>query len=171
MSDVTPNNELELLKERADKLGLQYHPSIGLDKLREKVNAALTPTEEEVAQESKAQLLKKEANKLVRINVTCMNPAKRNWHGEIFTTGNSVVGTIRKFVPFNTENGYHVPNAIYQMMKNRKCQVFYTEKTKKGVDVRKGKLIKEFAIDVLDPLSPEELDNLAREQAARHSID
>lgn len=29
-------NELDVLKERADQLGISYHPNIGVDKLREK---------------------------------------------------------------------------------------------------------------------------------------
>ena len=31
------SDELTLLKERADLMGIKYHPSIGVDKLREKV--------------------------------------------------------------------------------------------------------------------------------------
>ena len=52
-------DELTSLKQRADLLGLSYHPSIGLEKLREKVNAALSSQEEtkpeEIAQEPLAE--------------------------------------------------------------------------------------------------------------------
>ena len=37
MSDNVELNELDLLKQQADTLGISYHPSIGVDKLREKV--------------------------------------------------------------------------------------------------------------------------------------
>ena len=40
-------DELSALKARADLLGISYHPSIGLEKLREKVNKAMTSTKEE----------------------------------------------------------------------------------------------------------------------------
>ena len=47
-------DELTSLKQRADLLGLSYHPSIGLEKLRDKIIAALSAQEEtkpeEVAQ-------------------------------------------------------------------------------------------------------------------------
>lgn len=109
--------------------------------------------------------IRNNANELVRINVTCMNPAKKEWAGEIFTVGNNAVGTIKKFVPFNTEDGWHVPRMILQVMQARQCQIFYTEKQKNGIKVRKGKLIKEFGIEILPPLTEEELEELARRQA------
>lgn len=170
MSDTTPS-ELELLKERADQMGISYHPNIGLDKLREKVNAVLAPEPKEedapAGAESEREKLIKEASKLKRINITCMNPAKRDWPGEIFTCGNAVVGTFRKFVPFGTENGYHVPNIIYNMLKERKFQQFRNEKSKNGVNVRVGYMVAEFAIQDLPPLTKEELDQLRKDQAAR----
>ena len=44
-------DELTSLKQRADLLGLSYHPSIGLEKLRDKVNAALSSQEESKPEE------------------------------------------------------------------------------------------------------------------------
>ena len=41
MLEDAPKDELTLLKERATLMGIQYHPSIGVDKLREKVTSAL----------------------------------------------------------------------------------------------------------------------------------
>lgn len=174
-------DELTTLKARADMLGVAYHPSIGLDKLRAKVEAKLNDQPDpdagitlskdgaveagETAGQRRARV-KREANELVRINVTCMNPQKKEWEGEIFTTGNANIGTFKKYVPFNTEDGWHVPRIILEMMKQRQCQIFVTEKTSKnGVAVRRGKLIKEFAIEVLDPLTPKQLKELAQRQA------
>ena len=37
-----PIDELTALKARADQIGMKYHPNIGLDKLRAKVNARIT---------------------------------------------------------------------------------------------------------------------------------
>ena len=171
-------DELGTLKARADLLGVKYHPSISLEKLREKVTASLeTEIKSEGtgigAAESETQKrirLQQEASKLVRIRVTCMNPAKKEWEGEIFTVGNAGVGTFKKYVPFNADDGWHVPNIIYETMKERQCQVFTTSKTKNGVTMRQGKLIKEFAIEVLPPLTEEELKDLAQRQAMAQSI-
>lgn len=177
---VTTPDELTVLKERASLMGISFHPSIGLDKLREKVNEAVTSTgtpdtsepEEVVVQEDKPESdyqrrvrLIKEANELVRVRVTCMNPAKKEWDGELFTVGNRTVGTFKKFVPFNAEEGWHVPRIILQQIQERKCQIFITVRNDKGNKVREGKMIKEFSVEILPALSVEELNDLATRQA------
>ena len=183
--EVVVQDELDALKARANLLGVKFHPSISLEKLREKVNAAVTSdgvaTSEEEAKDhaepkqetigEKRKRLKTEALKLVRIRLTCLNPAKKEWEGEIITVGNSLIGSVKKFVPFNADDGWHVPHVIYQQLKERQCQVFYTATDARGNKVRKGKLIKEFAIEVLPPLTKEELDELARRQAMAKAID
>lgn len=170
-------DELDSLKKRATQMGIGFHPSIGLEKLREKVNAALTapePQEEPVAlsptqtKESVAEYRKrraKEAGELVRIRVTCMNPAKREWSGEIFTAGNATVGTFKKYVPFGIDEGWHVPRIIFNMIMERRCQIFQNVPDGRGGKKRVGKLIPEFSVEVLQPLTPDELKALAQRQA------
>ena len=175
-------DELTTLKARADTLGVTYHPTIGVDKLREKVAAAIAGTPEpkntEVVEvpevvvetiEQRRMRKRKEANALMRVNVSCMNPAKKEWDGELITAGNTLVGTFSKFVPFNTEDGWHIPHIIYEQMRDRQCQIFVTVKDARGNSSRKGKLIKEFAIEVLPTLTADELSELARRQAASNS--
>lgn len=185
---MNESNELEALKARADKIGLTYHPSIGAEKLRERINQFMEEQDTKEAQdaptESTPKATKSAAKKaaavrrndkdrameLVRIRVTCMNPAKKDWDGEIFTAGNSKVGSVTKYVPFNATDGWHVPRIIYNMMKNRKCQVFQSKRImRSGVshEVKQGKLIREFAIEVLPQLTQKELDDLAKVQAMR----
>lgn len=170
-TDLPTPDELAALKARADLLGVKYHPSISLEKLRDKVNAAVAPTEEEaskdkeeVSQRSKRAEMQKKASELVRIRVTCMNPAKKEWEGEIFTVGNSAVGTFKKFVPFNAEDGWHVPRIILNAIQERQCQIFYAAKDARGNSTRKAKLIKEFAVEILPPLTEQELKELAQRQ-------
>ena len=114
---------------------------------------------------------RKEASELVRIRVTCMNPAKKEWDGEILSAGNSAVGTFKKYVPFNNEDGWHVPRIIYNQLLERKCQIFVTDKDGRGNKVRKGKMIREFAIEVLPQLTAAELRDLAQRQAMAKAID
>ena len=149
--------ELELLKERAVQMGISFHPSIGVDKLRAKVEAAIqgvpdpTATDEHVqeapapepdqtanddqvlpapasapvmSEYQKTQMQRMEAMKLMRVVVSCMNPAKQAWEGEIFTVSNDIVGTVKKFVPFNVDTGYHIPHIIYEQLMERMCQIF-----------------------------------------------
>ncbi len=172
-------DELTVLKSRADLLGISYHPSIGVDKLRTKVLAKMNNEDvtDELEEQPKADIVKKEtlaeerlriteeATKLVRIRLSCMNPAKKEWEGEIFTVGNAVVGSLKKYVPFNAEEGWHVPAIMLQMLQDRQCQVFTTFKSKNGVSIRQGKLIKEFNIEVLPALTESEINELARRQA------
>ena len=169
--------ELENLKSRAEKLGVKFHPSISAEKLREKIKAHQADGEGEAGEaEPKAEnttenpslkklRLKREALKLVRVRITCMNPAKKEWEGEIFTVANNAVGTVKRYVPFNTEDGWHIEHILLEQLRERQCQIFVTEKDSRGNKVRKGKLIREFAIEVLPPLTEEELAELAQRQA------
>ena len=172
--------ELENLKSRAEKLGVKFHPSISAEKLREKIKAAQTEGEGGVGAQSEVKSatgtneeslaakklrMKREALKLVRVRITCMNPAKKEWEGEIITVANNAVGTVKRYVPFNTEDGWHVEHILLEQLRERQCQIFVTEKDSRGNKVRKGKLIREFAIEVLDPLTEEELAELAQRQA------
>jgi hypothetical protein len=176
----TPNEatELDLLKERAEVMNISYHPSIGLDKLREKVNSAITSETVNTSTESveekgtlnkpktRTELLA-QAKKLVRVNVTCMNPNMKEHEGGLYSVGNGIVGMFKVFVPFNVD--WHVPQIVLTHMQNRKCQIFSTNKSSKGSSV--PKLIKELSIDILDPLTPEELKALGQRQIAQNSLD
>lgn len=173
-------DELTILKARADLLKIPYSNNISLAKLKARIEEHMAqdeeeeePAEEEIEEvvESKAALrsrLIKEATRLVRVRVTNMNPAKAAFPGEIFTVANNMVGTIRKFIPYGagTEAGYHIPYAIYEMIKRKKFTLVKKEVGPNGTPVFNKYERKEFAIEILDPLTPEELKKLAAEQAA-----
>ena len=84
-ADLPMVDELTTLKARADLLGISYHPSIGVEKLREKINAAVEPKADEVPAAStesetpgqKRARLQREAAELVRVRVSCMNPFRQ----------------------------------------------------------------------------------------------
>lgn len=180
-------DELATLKARADMMGIKYHPATGIEKLKAKINNQLAIKEDSSLNddpdirgmnsgtkqfisdaEFKAEqfkLRKANAGKLVRIRVTCMNPNKKDWDGEIISVGSAKIGTYKKFVKFNADDGWHVPNIIYEYMKERKCSIFHTIKDARGQNIRKAKLVNEFSIEVLPPLTKQELKNLAQRQA------
>jgi len=195
VKDQQSNDKLELesLKKRADQMGLKYHHKVGLVKLKAAVNAALAPQKDEPApsipkvkedvskplnaveagiRNAKTIPLKTPSNmspkelasRLVRIRVNCMNPNKTEWEGEIFTVGNKFYG-FKKYVPFNNDEGWHVPHMIYEHLKEHKCKIFYNTKDERGNKTREGKLIHEFAVELMDPLTPEEMQELAQRQA------
>ena len=189
MNEPTDNSEimsaeLDALKARADVLGVKYHPAIGAEKLANKIaetlNAKEAEKEAEIAKNTvvaqpkvvankdltegqKRKKIKEEATKLLRVRVACMNPNKREWQGETFSVGNSLIGQIKKYVPYDTE--WHVPQIIVNAIKERTCQVFTTTTGPRGQKTRAGKLVAEFAIESLPPLTGKELHDLAQRQA------
>ncbi len=190
---------LELLKAKAEKLGIRFHPNIGEPKLLAKVEAALAkdvppangvqtaipevdvvpttpqlPVTKYVAEENeaaKAARLRKHSNKLVRVNVTCMNPNKKAMSGDYYTISNAVIGSVKKYVQYDTPDGWHVPQIIVDHLKNARCQIFVPSVTTTGKKIMKGKLINEYNVVELPALTEEEIKSLAERQALAGSID
>lgn len=164
---------LDDLKNRASTLGIKFHPSIGTDKLREKIQAAL---DDNATEEVKTQggdekptddrkALKDAALKLIHVRITNMDPMKKEHQGDFFLTGNALVGTVKRFVPFGVE--WHVPQIILNMIEEKRYQQFSTSKNSKNVDITTSKLVKTYAVERLKPLTEKELKELGRVQAMR----
>jgi hypothetical protein len=112
---------------------------------------------------------KRNVGALRRISVTCMNPQKADWDGEMFFVGSAKLGSYRKFVPFNGKP-WHVPQMIYDMIRERKCTIFQSVR-ERGQTFKKPMIINEFAIQDLPPLTQKELEDLAHQQAlADHGL-
>lgn len=111
----------------------------------------------------KFRRVRQEARQLVRVRITCHNPNKSEWQGEIITFGNAAVGTLKRYVPFETE--WHVERAILNVLKKRQYQHFYNAKDEKGNVYRASKLVREFAVEELAQLTEAELKELAQRQA------
>jgi hypothetical protein len=122
------------------------------------------PLTEEEYKEGLRRKNRKNVGALVRCRVQCMNPAKRDWPGEIISVGSAKLGTFKKYVPFNNEE-YHIPKIIYDMMVEKKCSAFFNGTDNRGHKTRKARQISEYAIEVLTPLTPQEIKELARKQA------
>lgn len=166
MTDTT-KTELETLKERADDMGIKYSPNIGVDTLREKVNAKLAPKVEASPAKNKDQAILKEATKLVRVHIQALNPSKKDSEGEFFRTGNSVVKTISRFVPFNQDT--HIEHMLYNVIKTQKYAGVRMVK-RNGKEVPEKVLRNAYQIEVLPQLTEKELKDLAAEQAKRQSV-
>ncbi len=184
--EETVSDELETLKARADMMGIKYHHKEGVDKLKAKINNALSSEgldkPESVKLTKNVKVLngteykklkqeeaKKNASRLMRVRVTCMNPMKKEWEGEIFSVGSSKLGTFKRYIPYNVE--WHIPKIMYDALKERKCSVFHSVKDHLGQKVRKSRLVQEFSIELLPPLTKDQLKDLAKQQAMTGSID
>ena len=166
-------DEIQEIKSRLDQMGIKYHHNAKVDTLRALLNKAIKGDEvvEESGELSVAQVRAKlmaDANRLIRCRITCMNPNKRDWTGEIFTAGNSFTGSIKKFVPYNCEHAesYHIPKILLDVMRERKYLQTRQIKSKSGA-IQESYFVPEFQIVELDPLTEEELAQLASDQRNR----
>jgi hypothetical protein len=132
--------------------------------LRE-LSAELNPAYQKQLEKQVTEMKRKQLNRLVRIRIQCMNPAKRDWPGEIISVGSARMGTFKKFVPYGSDEPYHVPYWIFQERKNRKCRIGVTSKDRYGHETTRHKLIPEYAIEELPPLTRQELKDLGQRQA------
>lgn len=167
--DNTSNvSELELLKQQADLMGIEYANNVNNRTLKKRIQEHLNQDDEE---DNNAQLmeLEKDNLKLLKILVTPMEAHKKDYQGEIFSCGNAVLGTVTKFVPFNVE--WLVPNILVKQIKQKEAQIFTSKRNEKGQDIVQAKMIKAYAVQELPLPTKEELEQLAKLQQARNSLD
>lgn len=184
-------DELTMLKQRASMMGIQFSNNIGLETLRKKIEDKMegradsdaAPQINPLAGETTAQPVKRktlrqklydEQMKLVRIRVTNLDPKKKDLPGEVITVANEHLGTVRKFVPFGevTDDGYHVPYCIYRFMEKRKfLNIRIVKDRRTGQERVESNWVKEFALEVLPQLTPQQIANLKTAQIAAGSVD
>lgn len=154
---------IQQLKEQAAKLGITHSPNIGVDTLDNKIKGHLAQLEQ-INQPSEHDLVEKkikEATKLVRIIATCMDHTKTEGErqGEYVMGGNSVTGTLKKFIPYG--HPVHIEQLLLNVLKEKKFQQRF------GVGNQNYREVQEFAIQILPDLTPEEVEELKKVQALR----
>lgn len=134
-------------------------------------SVASQPAQVKARPQSLRQMLMAEQLKLVRVRIQNLDDKKKDLPGEIFTVANEYIGTVRKYIPYGeaSDDGYHIPFCIYTMLKDRKFLSIRTGKGKNGTPKVETRWSREFAIEVLPPLTPEELERLAQAQIAAGS--
>tara|TARA_B100000470_G_C19717562_1_gene358399 strand:+ start:20 stop:631 length:612 start_codon:yes stop_codon:yes gene_type:complete len=117
-------------------------------------------------------LRKAEANKLIRVIVRSNNPLKRDHAGDIFTVGNKLLNNgkaIKKYIPYNNEEGWFIPNILYEHLLAAECQIF-KKAVRNGQEFMEPQNIKAFNVEVLPPLTDDEVEKLRVKQKATGSI-
>lgn len=112
------------------------------------------------------------AMQLVRVIVRSNDPLKRESAGEIFTVGNKTVNngqSVKKYIPFNNEEGWHIPRILYEHLLAAECQIF-SKVTRNGQEFMEPRNIKAFNVELLNPLTQEELNKLEIKQKSTGSI-
>ncbi|AHC94026.1 hypothetical protein CH29_gp73 [Achromobacter phage JWAlpha] len=118
------------------------------------------------------QILVEEQMKLVRLRIQNLDDKKKDLPGEVFTVANEYIGTVRKYIPYDetSDEGYHVPWCIYQMLKDRMFLSIRTSKGKNGTPKVDTRWAREFSLEILPPLTEEEIERLAQAQIAAGSL-
>lgn len=175
---------LEVARRKADLVGAPYDEKDSADlvayKTDEFVKAQFESSKapapaEPVVEKSQMTLreeIYREEMKLVRIRLTNMDDKDSKLEGDFYSVSNEYIGDVSKFIPYGdkTEAGYHVPNCIYKMLRDQKYVQFYTT-TVDGRTVNRNRLARKFAIEILPPLTKDELRDLAQRQLASGNLE
>lgn len=169
------------LRESGKLLNLTFAPNESAQSMHTKLMEAraLIEQEPETAVEAAApssekvrrQQIRLDNLKLVRIRISCSNPNKAGLPGEILTVHNDVVGTVKKYIPYNEAGeAYHVPFIMFKFLKRKKyMRIIDPPKGSRALPTTK--LVPEYSIEVLDPLTDKELRDLAIAQGAAEAAD
>jgi hypothetical protein len=169
----------EKLRENGKLLGVTFSPNEGVPSMVNKLKEAreqllqdpliadvTLPADKQIDELTARKNLRLDMTRLVRVQIACLNPAKAELPGEIFTVHNDVVGTVKKFVPYNEAGeAYHIPFFLYKFL-TRKKYLQIKDPPKGSRAAPTTKMVPEFSIRILDPLTPTELKELARAQGA-----
>lgn len=120
------------------------------------------------------QVIRAQALRLVRVRIQNLDPRDASLSGAIISIQNKYTGKVSKYVPFGeeSENGYHIPWMLYEHLKQWKFPLRKEQKGGRfGVKTYKTVMAPKFNIEILDPLTLEEIKELARHQRASQSID
>ncbi len=120
------------------------------------------------------QFIYNEQMKLVRLQITNLDPKKADLQGELIAIANKYLGTVKMFVPYGevTDDGWHIPYIIYKELERRKFLSIRTTKDRRTGQLKVTKSwAKEFSLSILPPLTEAELKQLATAQIAAGSID
>lgn len=180
-------NELKAkLRENAKVLGVKLAPNMSVENMVKTLSEARelllqedpepelsvkASTSPEIEAQKARQALRQENLRLVRIRISNLNPAKANLPGEILCVHNDIVGTLKKFIPYNEAGeAYHVPMMLLKMLQRKKfLQIVQPPKGSRALPTQK--LVKEYAIEVLEPLTEKELADLRKAQGAAESAE
>ena len=167
--DPSEMTELDSLKQLATNMNIPYSPNIGIETLQARIDeakAAITPV---VAVATTRVENKLEASKLIRVTVLCMDPGLKGHVGSWITASNAVVGTLKRFVPFDQET--HIENFIFKVMRDKVYRKTIEVPDGKGGKYKVNRFVPAYNIAVLPALTPAELKELAISQAQRGALE
>ena len=180
-------SNIKLLKQEADTLGVKYQVNISEAVLGGRVQEAKDILKK--AMEFSAQVeepdntvkgneeseidrharLRKSANRLIRVRVSCLDQRENARGGMQFQVSNSVIGNVGKFVEFGVP--WHVPQAVLGIIEEKQFQHFVDGKAKNGITPKVPKMSRKFSIEYLEPLTAVEFKELQQRQAMSGNLE
>lgn len=163
--------EIQLLKEKADALGVEYKSNVSVKTLTRLIKEFEEQEEQDdgLTDNERTKKALDEATKLVRVIITPMDSSKRDYQGDVFSAGNAVVPTMTKYIPFGVE--WHVPQIILNTIKEKVMNKFIAKKDERGREYREYQEARAYSIQELPPLTKQELEELAKSQEMRQAIE
>lgn len=120
------------------------------------------------------QVIRAQALRLVRVKIQNLDPNDSTLSGAIISLQNKYTGKVAKYIPFGeeSENGYHIPWMMYEHLKQWKFPLRKEQKGGRfGVKTYKTVMVPKFNIEILEPLTLQQIQDLANHQRAAQSID
>lgn len=178
--DVTvEKSERDLLKEKADLLGINYANNISTEKLRELVNKVNEPLEVTEPKQEKASAsttnevdpvaIRLELTKKIRVLITCNDPLMKDYDTTpYYSFSNSTLTLPSITIPLGVE--WHIPNAYVGMLQAMECKIPVKSKDEKSRPITIRRTVKKYNVNILPPLTPKELEELKQAQIMRDGI-
>ena len=174
MEETQTKTERDLLKEKADLLGIEYAGNISTEKLRELVNKANEPLEDKASNTSNEPVddlvkIRLELTKKVRVLITCNDPLMKDYDTTpYYSFSNSAITLPSITVPLGVE--WHIPNAYVGMLQAMECKLPVKAKDEKGRPITVRRTIKKYNVNILPPLTEKELEELKQAQIMRDGL-
>ena len=152
------------LKAEAAELGIVCSPNIGEETLRNKIRdfklaqEVIAETTGAVTKVDQDNAMRDEALKLVRVKVTCLNIEKARQQGFWAIGGNSLVGTIRKYIPVNQP--WYMPQILVNVIQEKQFTISSGKNNQRI-------WTKEYNVEILPDISVKELEDLKHQQALK----
>ncbi len=186
LGDIPVRPRIDILKERAKLMGIPHSPNIGEAALAKKIEehdrnsqgivADLVDTSgydstEKLSRRELRILARKAAQKLIRVNVMPADPMRSQLNGELIFVGNAEIGTLGKLIPFSTPGGYHIPEMIYRVLKEKTFTMFRTKKDNFGNEIAYAIQRPAYNIEILKPLNEKQIKKIADRQQLQAKYD
>lgn len=158
----TEKTERDLLKEKADLLGITYAGNISTEKLRDLVNKANDP--DEAVNDFRLEMTKR-----VRVLITCNDPMMKDYDmTPYYSFSNSALTLPAITVPLGVE--WHILHAYVLMLQDMECKIPVKSKDSKGRVITIRRTIKKYNVNILPPLTEKELEELKQAQIMRDGL-